>query len=850
MYNTISTTINKTFKCNSEFESQYVENNLELKVIGKDNLDLKLNIYNVKFYDFHPNNSKIFFVCVGKVEIYKISDDYSKIEKISEIKDYSNKIVFASFNPFEDNMVATISENQVLKIWDIRNNDIKSYKELNNGKIKKRIRWENGKLIYNVNDEIIIYDYNNDKTISNLKIQCRDFYFFDTEHIIIINIKNGKLRLEIFSLKGKEQFKYEIKDKVIKFIYLFNFESLIVFNYSNITAFSIINNNNNYEIKEIYKDEIEMDLSIFDYSFSPLKNNYISLNLYLYNFEDNTLNKSCFKIPITKDKITNKFDINKIKKKVIDFKELNLNLIENKFINNYKKNYFNLKIIQDELIKIKKDNLLERSDYVKNNIEKIKKIEVKHNSDIKNKYIEILKLLIRDNTIKGLIEIYLSFIKENEKYLRTEFKNNFEDFKEEKEAYSPFFDEEEFFKKFNEKKTTQKSMILDILDKIVSLKEIKEENLINVFINEADHLINKYSKNLCFNHPINDEESQELMYLNNKLIILYDFKNQISKYNDSKIEKKKREKDLKNTIKIYIYEFAKIKESINNNASINYINHLFICAACSDTIKNFDYNLSNINNNNYNDMIKNPPNKLDLNKIKNFLIRILNSKCLETAFKAIYGENEDYMFNNNDYNKYYVENYINFLPIKGSLYAVTDKFTLKCYLISLSPDIIGGHFLDDLILLEYAGIIFTTLHELGHIVVNHLYYMSNCSRSIETPRNEKIKECEGGRYFEFALFGDLYNGINIRQGMFLLKENNYLKDYKEFQADFEILKDDNLVLSKENEFYKEFEKCNEILNYSNLSKAIVIKSKTGEDVQLPYISLRNDSGMMICYKDC
>ena len=205
-------------------------------------------------------------------------------------------------------------------------------------------------------------------------------------------------------------------------------------------------------------------------------------------------------------------------------------------------------------------------------------------------------------------------------------------------------------------------------------------------------------------------------------------------------------------------------------------------------------------------MLKNPPNQLDIKKIKKFLIQILNSKCLETAFKAIYGKNENYMFNNIEYNKYYVENYINFLPIKGDLYGVTDKFTLKCFLISLSSEITAGQFLDDLLLLKYAGIIFTTLHEFGHIIVDHLYYMSNCSRSIDTPKNEKILECEGGKYFEYALFGDIYKGLNIRQGMFLLKEDNYKKGYHEFQNNFEILELENLTLSNKDEFYEEFKK--------------------------------------------
>ena len=86
--------------------------------------------------------------------------------------------------------------------------------------------------------------------------------------------------------------------------------------------------------------------------------------------------------------------------------------------------------------------------------------------------------------------------------------------------------------------------------------------------------------------------------------------------------------------------------------------------------------------------------------------------------------------------------------------------------------------------------------------------------------------------------------------MFLLKEDNYKKDFKEFQNDFEILEINNLSLSENDIFFEEYDKCKGILNYENLSKAIFIKSKTGENLQIPYITFRNDSGMRICSKDC
>jgi len=837
----------KTFKSNNEFEVKYTNKKLEFKVIGKNNLKLDLNIDNVKYFDFYPYISKVFFVCNGKVEIYKISDSYDKIEKISEIKDFCNNIIFASFNPFEENILATISEKNEMKIWDIYKCDVKSYKVFNNGNLFQRIEWENGKIMYSYNDELIIYDYNSNKIISKLKVdfENQELYFFNNNNIININFELENLGIKIFSIEHEdEKFNFEIKG-ISNYIYLNNFNTLILFDKLNITICRINNNNDNYTIKEINKRQLQKNLNLIEYSFSKLSNNLILLNLDILNFRYKYSKKLSLEIPIEYDKVKNNFDTNKLKKKVTDLKELNINLVENKSLNDYKKRYFNIKVIQDELIKIQSIDLLERTNYVKKNIYKINNI-----TDINNKYIEIIKLIIRDNTLKELIEMYLIFIKEKEKELKLKFNTNFEEFKDEKLTYSAFFDEEEFYKKFGEKKDTEKSTVLNILDNIIDLDRMKNDQIIDEFIKITNKLINEYTKNLCFNHPINEENNEELIYLNNKLMLTYEFKSLFEKYNIPRTQE--NENSLIGIIKIYIYEFKKIKELINQNIGIHYINDLFICATCSDTKKNFDYNISKITSNgkdSYTYMIKNPPNQLDIKKIRKFLIQILNSKCLETAFKSIYGENENYMFKNNEYNKYYVENYINFLPIKGDLYAVTDKFTLKCFLISLSPEITAGHFLDDLLLLKYAGIIFTTLHEFGHIVVDHLYYMSNCSRSIDTPRNEKILECEGGKYFEYALFGDIYKGLNIKQGMFLLKEENYKKGCQEFQNNFEILELENLTLSDKDEFYEEFKKCHNILTYENLAKVISIKSKAGDNIQIPYITLRNDSRMGLCKKD-
>lgn len=843
----------RIYRKNQEFEVKYLNKKLKFKRI-KDNLNFEMYIENVIYVDFHPHINNIFLVCNGKVEIYKINDDCDRSEKICEIKDHSNEIIYASFNPIE-NLVGTISENNIIKIFDMYSGDIKSSKVLGVGILRNIIEWQKGKIMYAFNDEIFIYDYYNNKIINKInQLENNEYFkFFDNNNIILTNkdSKDKKIYTKIISIVEKVENNIFEKKGINYSLFLQNLNYLILIDDFNITILEI-NNNFILQTKDIISIKNDNNFKfdhVFDYSYSKVSNNKILLELYYYDCKLDDVKKFSVNIPMEKNIQDNILDINKLKNKIKDFNELNLNSIEAKSLRNYKKKYYKIEAIKDELKKIENDNLLERSRYVERNIKNVNDIK-----DIKDKYIEILKLLIRDNTNKDLINIYLSFIQENEKVLKIEFENYFEGFNDEKEIYGAFFDEDEFQRRFNTKKINfEKQNVLEILENIINLGKNDDTNKITSFQNLAIKLIKKYEKFLCFNHPINDENSEELIYLNNKLIIIYEFKS-ILKICNSKNNNNNKKNEIIKIINCYIHEFKKIKELIQNNISLKKIRHLFLCAICSDTIKNFDYNITNIITNNnckesFEYMIKNPPNQLKLERIKKFLIKILSSKCLETAFKAIYGEDEVYIFNNEEYNTYFINNYIDFLPIKGNLYAVTDKFTLKCFLISLSPEMNAEKFLEDTSLLKYAGIIFTTLHEFGHIIVNHLYYLSNCSRPIDTPRNEKIKECEGGVYFEYALFGDIYDGLNIQQGIFLLKEENYKKNYKEFQNDFESLKLDDLSLTETNMFYKEYEKCKEILNYKYLSKVITIKSKKKEDIDFPYLILRNNAGMKICSKD-
>ena len=74
-----------------------------------------------KIYIPHPNSNKIFLLIINDlINIYIISHNYDKIRKISSLKNYSSNITFASFNPYEENILISNS-------LDKDNNNIYQY---------------------------------------------------------------------------------------------------------------------------------------------------------------------------------------------------------------------------------------------------------------------------------------------------------------------------------------------------------------------------------------------------------------------------------------------------------------------------------------------------------------------------------------------------------------------------------------------------------------------------------------------------------------------------------------------------------------------------------------------------
>ena len=81
------------------------------------------------------------------------------------------------------------------------------------------------------------------------------------------------------------------------------------------------------------------------------------------------------------------------------------------------------------------------------------------NIDVNKEYLQLLKMVIKDNTNKQLIEKYLLFIKSNEEKLQSSFNDYYKTYETESKYYSILLDN-----------TCQKQLFINLLTKIETEK--------------------------------------------------------------------------------------------------------------------------------------------------------------------------------------------------------------------------------------------------------------------------------------------------------------------------------------------------------------------------------------------
>ena len=760
----------------------------------------------INYFDFHCNNENIFYICVEyNAIIYEIANQ--KNNKLCEIEGHFSNIIYATFNPYKPNLFLTASKNNTIKIYDITNTLTMNLISLDIS-LDKDIIWDFNKIgfLTDENKVITYFDYMNfDKKKIKKYITCyiENFHFLNNDDSLIV-ITNDNIEFVENNIKIKN-YKLNTKDDIVSTFYLREKEILIIIYQIEIKGFSI---NNKYEFKEIFKFNQSMNY----YIYNPI---YINENLLnkneicaIYQFNNRKIiSFSIFDKSIKQDdnKIENNFEkinIKEIKKNICDIPLIISCNNNDDYSRNCPKdkNYFNIVEIQNELESIKFRNLLERKKKVEEDINKFD-----DKDDIEKQYIFLLTLLINDNTNIYLLEKYLSFLKDNNTKLNDIFKKNYESYENELNYYSKALTIELNEKFYKNKIQSQKSEFLQLINDILKFNKDNDLKEFEKYLKECDNYFEK--KISYFNMNINFSNEQ-LFYYRNINLLKYYFKtlyNELQKEEDIKI----RNEMLKLELEKIQDNLNLCKNNFNSSTDVKKINSLIILLIFNSSQKEFisGYNLLNSAKGNIDNLIKyNDQNIIDflkrfehininLDLIKNFFKNILPLECFKSIYLTLYGKDEYYPFENEEFTNYFVENTFEVLeiPLENQL-DISDKFSMKTYFIPFLSVISKKCSDSEKDIMRNGSFVKTGAHEVGHNFVNIKFFMENCRIPIETPRKKSLvsDDCEGGKYIEYALFGKTLEMINLNEALYILNENNYKKSFLEFQYGFKNIEEKNL----------------------------------------------------------
>ena len=213
--------------------------------------------------------------------------------------------------------------------------------------------------------------------------------------------------------------------------------------------------------------------------------------------------------------------------------------------------------------------------------------------------------------------------------------------------------------------------------------------------------------------------------------------------------------------------------------------------------------------------------KICITKMKNYLIKFLNSNLFYESYSILYPKQISFPFKNEKDAENFINNYFHFIPIFcEKTNGVTDKFTLETYIFLKRKKIeeFPVNILDEskelLLSALYTGLLTKTCyHEINHNMYNIYYYHSNGSIPLKTPR-KLINLRESGRELEILLFGNIVIKLNLKQIKYILNENNLTKGIAEFNEGYKLLKNEDLDIKGEFEYF------NELGNYINLPTTI------------------------------
>ena len=681
---------------NQKFFIKYDTRNIQIyEIISNNQIKLfhsfktETEITSIQFNPLVENIILISFIN-GICKIYNIFNKNNK-ENIFFENINKERINISLFNNFDSNIIATISDNNTISIWDIRNLFYLNILILENEIIK--VKWSYyGKNYLEIEykkegkNKIKLIELNDKNIVSSQTINEELINFLYLKDNILILIKKGEIEKINFEIEY-DPIKTE-KIKIDKIIY--SSENLIEEN----NILPIISLNKIFLIdiiKFLIIQEINISIKL-NYFFYVKSENKIGLKYADFGgtLDDHIFHINNYKLksnnitPLTniKDNFYEKFYPKFLKYMcLLNFKD---NKPSKKRINI--KNYMNIQEIKIFFDKIKNVNIFKRKDFITQlfdynlgneqiinlneelNIIKFpkirkyskifKSIDIKDRKDIfisslktelndnliEELYIEIIKLLTIDNTNVKLLEIYLLFLKLYEKNLINKYNTNFiEKYDRELEYYSVCFSPEEYKILFNKDKKSEKELLFTFLNDAYKQKNFDFSNL------EFKNFIKEYKKNYKeapnFNQPIEyDFSNNELTWHRIKVHILMSFFNlDISKKNREEL------KNMRIGLKTVIEkELFKNEDIIRDKYKLQSVLYLIIFPFYSDykdDSLSFFCNSLLSKTNNIDDLKKNYK-IIDDNKLEyeNEIYNDIKDICIENLTNKNYPKEEKYNF--------------------------------------------------------------------------------------------------------------------------------------------------------------------------------------------------------------
>ena len=422
------------------------------------------------------------------VKIFEIIEENFDCKERSKVRGHTGEIKFVEFSEYDNKIFATFSSDNTLKIWVLDNAfclcNIPLTNEIYNFQIyKEYIFYFDTK-----NSYLTRYNYIQYTEFIFKNINEDDFVVLSKKKIAVVtdnytlvkyyyNKKNGQLKLK----EGPLNIYYY---KKLKYLYIFFITKINIVDIAKMTIIfekqitcSRIFYLNNHLNKNIYAKFLVLNGNIEYYTLYKNTNDNINYNVIFAGKK------------FWKEIVPNISDIENLEWKAN---------IEETF--SYKK-YLDNEIISEQISQNYKKGLKE------------KKIEVEKEFDLsKNyKYIQLLMMLIKDNTNKDLVIKYLKYLKEKETQIDFSEKESFQN---EYENYKIMFDNEILkSNELQEKKMLEIDNFISLLKEIISLKK-------DNFDNFKSKVKKKIEKIQLFNQAI-DLDNKELYWYRNIFVVYY-----------------------------------------------------------------------------------------------------------------------------------------------------------------------------------------------------------------------------------------------------------------------------------------------------------------------------------------